>query len=53
MTEQPHVKRQPCKCPYRCQYCGERLKADNIGHYCPTPNCQAQHGVRGCTGRLL
>lgn len=32
----------------RCRYCGAVLKLDVVGHYCPTRNCQWQHGVAGC-----
>jgi hypothetical protein len=28
-----------------CKYCGARLKKDYIGRYCPTENCQWQHGL--------
>lgn len=27
-----------------CKYCGAKLKRDAIGPYCPTENCQWQHG---------
>lgn len=29
----------------RCKYCGAVLKKDSVGKYCPTKNCQWQHGV--------
>lgn len=38
-----------CGCPIYCRFCGAKLKKDNIGHYCPTSNCQNQYGVDGCT----
>jgi len=28
-----------------CRYCGARLRRDPIGQYCPTKNCQWQHGL--------
>ena len=28
-----------------CKYCGARLRRDTVGQYCPTKNCQWQHGV--------
>jgi hypothetical protein len=28
-----------------CKYCGARLRRDHIGQYCPTRNCQWQHGL--------
>lgn len=28
-----------------CRFCGAKLKKDHIGKYCPTYNCQWQHGV--------
>jgi len=42
------VKRKTCECPIYCKYCGSRLRRDWIGHFCPTKNCQWQHGVKGC-----
>ena len=38
-----------CQCPARCKYCGAKRKLDVVGHYCPTVNCDWQHGYRGCT----
>ena len=38
-------------CPIYCKYCGAKLKRDNVGHYCPTRNCQWQYGVSGCPVR--
>lgn len=38
-----------CQCPMRCKYCGARRRRDQVGHYCPTANCDWQHGYRGCT----
>lgn len=29
----------------RCKYCGAVMKEDSVGHYCPTPNCDWQHGI--------
>ena len=29
----------------RCKYCGEILKRDAVGLYCPTKNCQWHHGA--------
>lgn len=37
-----------CGCPIYCKYCGAKLKKDYVGHYCPTHNCDWQHGVRHC-----
>jgi hypothetical protein len=34
-----------------CRFCGARLKQDSVGHYCPTKNCQYQHGVKECPVR--
>jgi hypothetical protein len=28
-----------------CKYCGARLRRDVVGQYCPTRNCQWQHGL--------
>jgi len=28
-----------------CRYCGARLRRDPTGQYCPTRNCQWQHGL--------
>jgi hypothetical protein len=28
-----------------CKYCGAQLKRDPIGQYCPTHNCQWEHGL--------
>jgi len=28
-----------------CRFCGARLKRDTVGKYCPTRNCQWQHGI--------
>lgn len=28
-----------------CRYCGARLRKDLVGQYCPTRNCQWQHGL--------
>jgi hypothetical protein len=44
------VPRKKCDCPLYCKYCGAKLRRDSIGHYCPTKNCQWQHGVKGCLG---
>ena len=30
---------------HRCKYCGERLRRDPVGQYCPTKNCQWHHGL--------
>lgn len=38
-------------CPLYCKYCGAKLKLDNVGHYCPTRNCQWEHGVADCPVR--
>jgi len=37
-----------CACPTRCQFCGARRRRDAVGHYCPTKNCQWQHGYSMC-----
>lgn len=37
-----------CACPPRCKYCGARRRRDSVGHYCPTKNCDWEHGYRGC-----
>ena len=37
-----------CNCPIYCKFCGARLKKDNVGHYCPTDNCQWEYGVNNC-----
>ena len=29
----------------RCKYCGAKLRRDHVGQYCPTENCQWQHGL--------
>jgi hypothetical protein len=42
------VKRLKCQCPARCNYCGARRRRDAVGHYCPTKNCQWQHGYSTC-----
>ena len=28
-----------------CKYCGAKLKKGPVGKYCPTKNCQWQHGM--------
>ena len=28
-----------------CKYCGARLRRDCVGRFCPTKNCQWQHGL--------
>lgn len=38
-----------CPCPLYCRYCGSKRRRDSVGHYCPTRNCQWQHGYAGCT----
>lgn len=38
-----------CPCPIYCKYCGAKRKLDSVGHYCPTKNCDWEHGYRGCT----
>lgn len=42
-----------CPCPLYCKYCGARRRADQCGHYCPTKNCDWQHGYKMCTGALI
>ncbi len=42
------MPKNKCKCPIYCIFCGARLKKDNVGHYCPTDNCQWQYGVDDC-----
>jgi hypothetical protein len=37
-----------CECPIYCKYCGEKRRRDFVGHYCPTKNCQWQHGFSTC-----
>ena len=37
----------------RCKYCGARLKRDAAGQYCPTRNCQWQHGVSTPDGEVM
>ena len=38
-----------CSCPVYCRYCGAKRRRDHVGHYCPTKNCQWEHGYKGCT----
>jgi hypothetical protein len=38
-----------CPCPVRCNYCGAKRRRDPVGHYCPTKNCQWEHGYSTCT----
>jgi len=37
-----------CASGVRCRYCGALLSRDMIGHYCPTVNCQWEHGLDEC-----
>lgn len=51
MNPRPAAKasrRQKCDCPLRCNYCGAKRRRDPVGHYCPTKNCQWQHGYSTC-----
>lgn len=41
-----------CACPIYCKYCGDKLRRDSIGHYCPTHNCQWEHGVKDCVPQV-
>ena len=31
--------------PIYCKFCGAKLRRDSVGLYCPTENCQWQHGL--------
>jgi hypothetical protein len=43
------MSRQKCDCPIYCKYCGRMRRKDYDGtHWCPTQNCQWQHGYAGC-----
>ena len=35
----------------RCKYCGAKLRSDWIGQFCPTKNCQWQHGISTAAAR--
>ena len=41
-----------CDCPKYCRFCGERMKKDQFGHYCPTENCQWGNKGKGCSCTL-
>jgi len=45
--------RPKCDCPIHCKYCGAQLRIDQVGHYCPTKNCQWSQTGSGlnCTMR--
>lgn len=45
----PKAKKPTCECPARCKYCGAKRRRDIVGHYCPTNNCDWQHGYSTCT----
>lgn len=41
-------RKTSCECPVNCKYCGAARRRDTVGHYCPTKNCQWEHGYKGC-----
>lgn len=44
-----HSRASRCNCPIYCKICGRIRSRDADGHYCKTPNCEEQHGYKGCT----
>lgn len=40
------------KPPIYCKYCGAKLRKDQVGPYCPTKNCQWEHGLPTRDGGL-
>jgi hypothetical protein len=53
MTSSSQSSEAPrCNCPLYCKYCGAKLRRDPVGHYCPTRNCQWQHGANNCQAGL-